>query len=33
VSRALAAIDSARAPAMISVSLDDLDGPSGNARL
>ncbi|HUZ56911.1 MAG TPA: hypothetical protein VMU94_30880 [Streptosporangiaceae bacterium] len=33
VSRALAAIGSARAPAMISVSLDDLDGPSGNVWL
>jgi hypothetical protein len=33
VSKALAAIGSSRAPAMISVSLDDLDGPSGNARL
>ena len=33
VSKALAAIGSARAPAIISVSLDDLDGPSGNMRL
>ena len=33
VSKALAAIGSAPTLAMISVSLDDLDGPSGNARL
>jgi hypothetical protein len=33
VSKALAAIGSPRTPAMISVSLDDLEGPSGNVRL